>query len=92
MMETVRAEEPKMLYFAGHLNEDGSEASTVRVHADAENMAFHIEWVEDRIRAAGQYLDVDSLRTFELGVFDVRGFRVRSWGRPEGRRSGVDDR
>lgn len=58
--DIVQAEEPRMLYFAEHLSEDGSEASTIQVHADAENMAFHMQLVEDRIRAAGRYLDVDS--------------------------------
>ncbi|MBW3663739.1 MAG: hypothetical protein KY469_11620 [Actinobacteria bacterium] len=60
VMDIVQTEEPRMLYFAEHLSEDGSEASTVQVHADAENMAFHMQLIEDRIRAAGRYLDVDS--------------------------------
>lgn len=60
VVDIVRAEEPKMLYFAEHLSEDGSESSVVQVHADAENMAFHMQLVQDRIRAAGRYLDVDS--------------------------------
>ncbi len=45
---------------AEHISEDGSEVTTVQVHADAENMAFHMQFVEDRTRAAGRYLDVDS--------------------------------
>ncbi|MDP8975651.1 MAG: antibiotic biosynthesis monooxygenase [Actinomycetota bacterium] len=60
VMDIVRDKEPKMLYFAEHISEDGSEATTVQVHANAENMAFHMQLIEDRIRAAGRYLDVDS--------------------------------
>lgn len=61
VVDIVRAQEPKMLYFAEHVSEDGSEATTVQVHADADNMALHMQLVEDRIRAAGKYLDWDSM-------------------------------
>jgi hypothetical protein len=55
--DLVEAKEPKMLYFALHTSEDGSEATTVQVHADAENFAYHMSLVEDRIRAAHEYVD-----------------------------------
>ena len=59
--DIVKAEEPKMLYFAEHISEDGSEATTVQVHADADNMAHHMELVGDHIREAAQYLDFSSM-------------------------------
>ena len=37
--DLVEAKEPKMLYFALHTSEDGSQATTVQVHADAEKQA-----------------------------------------------------
>lgn len=59
--DKVKAGEPKMLYFAEHVSEDGSEAATVQVHADADNMAFHMQLINDQIRAAGEYLDWSSM-------------------------------
>jgi quinol monooxygenase YgiN len=55
--DLVQAKEPKMLYFALHTSEDGSEATTVQVHADAENFGYHMSLVEDHVRAAHEYLD-----------------------------------
>ena len=49
--DLVEAKEPKMLYFALHTSEDGSEATTVQVHADAENFGYHMSVVEDHVRA-----------------------------------------
>ncbi len=46
-----------MLYFALHTSEDGSEATTAQVHADAENFGYHMSLVEDHVRAAHEYLD-----------------------------------
>jgi len=46
-----------MLYFALHTSEDGSQATTVQVHADAENFGYHMSLVEEHVRAAHEYLD-----------------------------------
>jgi hypothetical protein len=55
--DLVEAKEPKMLYYALHPSEDSSEATTVQVHADAENFGYHMSVVEDHIRAAYEYVD-----------------------------------
>ena len=55
--DLVEAKEPKMLYFALHTSEDGSEATTVQVHADAENFGYHMSVVQDHVRAAYEYVD-----------------------------------
>ena len=55
--DLVEAKEPKMLYFALHTSEDGSQATTVQVHADAENFGYHMSLVEEHVRAAHEYLD-----------------------------------
>jgi quinol monooxygenase YgiN len=55
--DLVQAKEPKMLYFALHTSEDGSQATTVQVHADAENFGYHMSLVEEHVRAAHEYLD-----------------------------------
>ena len=59
--DLVEAKEPKMLYFALHTSEDGSEATTVQVHADAENLGYHMSVVENHIRAAHEYLDYSNM-------------------------------
>jgi len=59
--EIVEAKEPRMLYFAHHESADGSEGTTVQVHSDPDNMAFHMELIGDRIRQAAEYLDFSSL-------------------------------
>ncbi len=66
VVELVEAKEPQMLYFAIGLSEDGSEATTVQVHADADNMAYHMEVAGDHIREAAQYLD---FATMKIQVF-----------------------
>ena len=35
----------------------GSEATTVQVHADAENFGYHMSLVADHVRAPYEYLD-----------------------------------
>lgn len=66
--ELVQAREPRMLYFGLHISEDGTEATTVQVHADAENMAFHMRLVGDHIRKATEYLDFSSMRIQIFGT------------------------
>jgi UDP-N-acetylmuramoylalanine-D-glutamate ligase len=59
--DIVEAQEPKMLYFGEHIAEDGTGATTVQVHADAENMGYHMELVGEHIQEAAQYLDFASM-------------------------------
>lgn len=59
--ELVEAKEPRMLYFACHLSDDRTRESTVQIHADADNMGFHMELVADHIRTAAEYLDWTSM-------------------------------
>ncbi len=59
--KVVEDNEPRMLYFACHVNESGTEATTVQIHADADNMAFHLQLVGDHIEAARDFLDFSSM-------------------------------
>lgn len=61
VVEIVKAEDPAMLYFGHHMSEDGSLATTVQVHANADNMASHMSRVGDHIQSAMQYLDTSSM-------------------------------
>jgi hypothetical protein len=58
----VEVKEPKMLYFALHISEEGSQATTVQVYADAENLGNHMGLVEAHIRATHELLDSSSMR------------------------------
>ena len=55
--DLVEAKEPKMLYFALHTSEDGSQATTVQVHADAANLGYHMSVIQDHVRMAYEYID-----------------------------------
>lgn len=57
----VEEQEPRMLYFAEHVSEDGSTTTTVQVHADADNMSYHMELVNEHIQEAAKYLDWSSM-------------------------------
>ncbi len=59
--ELVEAEEPKMLYFAHHLSEDGTTATTVQVHADADNLLYHMELVAEHIQQAAEHIEWSSM-------------------------------
>ncbi|HEY3009943.1 MAG TPA: hypothetical protein VGJ63_18020 [Micromonosporaceae bacterium] len=59
--DIVEANEPKMLYFALHTSEDGSQAATVQIHANAENLGYHMSVVENHVRAAHEYLDSSNM-------------------------------
>lgn len=67
VVELVEAKEPRMLYFAIGLSEDGTEATTVQVHADADNMTYHLEVAGDHIREAAQYLDFSTMKIQVFG-------------------------
>lgn len=59
--DIVEAGEPKMLYLAEHVSEDGATATTVQVHADADNLLFHMELVGQHIQRAAEYIDWSSM-------------------------------
>ena len=61
VLDIVEAEEPRMLYFGHHESDDGAQATTVQVHSDADNMAFHMQLVGEHIREAAEYLDFASM-------------------------------
>jgi hypothetical protein len=84
--DLVAAEEPKMLYFGGHAGEDSSTATTVQVHADPDNMLFHLQLVAEHIREAAEDLDFASMSVQIYGspteavlehLREIAGFGVR---------------
>lgn len=62
--DTAEAHEPELLYFAEHISEDGTQGSTVQIHADAQNMERHMELVGEQIRDIVAYLDSQVVRIY----------------------------
>ena len=62
--DVAQAHEPELLYFAEHISEDGTQGSTVQVHADAQNMERHMELVGEQIRDIVVYLDFQAVRIY----------------------------
>lgn len=60
--ELVEGKEPRMLYLGFSIDPDGAEATTVQVHADADNMRFHMELIADHLAAARDQLDFSTMR------------------------------
>jgi hypothetical protein len=56
-VELVRPNEPRLLHFAAYVDEEGSEATIVQVHPDAESMGFHMQVVAQHIAEAQEFLD-----------------------------------
>lgn len=55
--DIVAAQQPRMLYFAQHVSEDGETATTVQVHSDADNLIHHMQLVGDHIQRATEYIE-----------------------------------
>jgi hypothetical protein len=66
--DIVETKEPDMLYFAHHESEDGTQGTTVQVHAHPDNMLVHMELIGDHIRQAAEYLDFDSMHIQIFGT------------------------
>jgi hypothetical protein len=49
MAEFVEANEPRVVAFEAYLNDDGTEATGVQVHPDADSMAFHMQVAFEKI-------------------------------------------
>ena len=64
LVKVVEAEEPKVAYFAEHLTADRTEGSTVQVHADAENLEYHLELVGDRIAELVGYVEFHGIHVY----------------------------
>lgn len=54
----VEANEPRVISFNGYVNDEGTEASVVQVHPDADSMLFHMQLISDHIeRSYAEFLD-----------------------------------
>ncbi len=52
LVEFVESNEPRMIAFNIYANADGTEASVVQVHPDADSMLFHMQLLHEHIASA----------------------------------------
>jgi hypothetical protein len=64
MAEFVKANEPRVIAFGAYLNDDGTEATGVQIHPDADSMAFHMQVAFERIMEFDQCLDTQSIEVY----------------------------
>jgi heme-degrading monooxygenase HmoA len=67
-VELVETREPRVLHFAAYINADGTEASIVQVHPDAESMGFHMQLVAQHVAESREFLDFTQMRIDVCGA------------------------
>jgi hypothetical protein len=66
--EFVEENEPRLLHFATYISEEGTEATILQIHPDAESMAFHMQLVADHMTGSAEYLDFSQMRIQVYGT------------------------
>lgn len=64
VVEVVRENEPRMLYFGGHIGQDRGEAHTIQIHEAADNMAYHIQVLQQHpelLKASSEAVDFSTM-------------------------------
>jgi hypothetical protein len=64
MAEFVETNEPRVIAFEAYLNDEGTEATGVQIHPDADSMAFHMQVAFEKIMEFDQYLDTQSVEVY----------------------------
>jgi hypothetical protein len=52
LAEFVQSREPRVIAFSVYSTDDGTEASVVQVHPDADSMLFHMQLLSEHITSA----------------------------------------
>ena len=73
LVEFVQANEPRLLAFNTYASEDGTEATTIQVHPDAESMEFHMKVAGARILEG--YPLVETVESINVFGTPTEGFR-----------------
>ena len=73
MAEFVEANEPRVIAFGAYLNDDGTEATGVQIHLDADSMANHMQVAFEKIMEFDQYLDTQSVEVYGVPNETVLG-------------------
>jgi hypothetical protein len=57
VIEQLREEKPRTVLYLAYLDEEGTEVSFLHAFPDAESMDLHFEGVDERVKAAYQYIE-----------------------------------
>lgn len=57
LVDLVAANEPRLIGFNVYLDEQGTKASVVQVHPDADSMEFHMKVISEHLTDAFDYLE-----------------------------------
>lgn len=64
IIEVVRENEPRMLYYAAHISQDGTEVHAIQIHDGADNMAYHMEILQqhpDLLKASSEVAEFSDM-------------------------------
>lgn len=61
-VEFVEAYEPRLIGLHVYMNDDGTEASLVQIHPDADSMEFHLQLAGAEIQKAFEVVDNDRVQ------------------------------
>lgn len=60
-VKVVHADEPRMIAFSTYANEDGTKATTIQVHPDADSMMFHMQIMRERMKVGFEHLEIERM-------------------------------
>lgn len=66
--DMVRSEQPRIHYFGFFVNDEGTEATTIQIHPDADSMLRHMELAEKHIEQSVEFLDFTKMEISLYGT------------------------
>lgn len=67
VLDLVETEQPRVLFFASYLNEQGTEATVLQIHPDVESFENHMALAAEHIRGSVETVDWSSMSIQVLG-------------------------
>lgn len=67
VLDLVEAQQPRVLYFASYLNDEGTEATVLQIHPDAESFENHMALAAGHIRGSVDAVEWSSMHIQLLG-------------------------
>ena len=61
VVELIQSNEPRLLAYSTYASEDGTKATTVQVHPDADSMMFHMQLMREKLDSTQEFLDPESI-------------------------------
>lgn len=67
VLDLVEARQPRVLFFASYLDEEGTEATVLQIHPDPESFENHMKLAAEHIRGSVDSVDWSTMRIQLLG-------------------------